>query len=53
VFRVKTDAVLQLFQNVWRKSLDEFPKSVIDEHGDTIDLTSSAQIEVAFERTAK
>jgi hypothetical protein len=53
VFRVKTDAVLQLFQNVWRKNLEEFPKSVIDEHGNVIDLSSSAQIEVAFERIAK
>jgi hypothetical protein len=53
VFRVRTNAVLHDFENIWRSRLSDFPKSVTDEHGRIVDLSDSSQIEVAFERTSK
>jgi hypothetical protein len=49
-FRVNTDALLPDFANIWRSSLAEFPIIVTDENGETLDLTSPANIEVAFQR---
>ncbi len=51
-FRVRTDAVLQDFENHWRSTLIEFPQQVTDEHGHAIDLTDRKHIEVAFERVS-
>lgn len=53
VFRVNTESVLQHFQNNWRKSLSEFPRTVTDEHGQVLDLTDGSQIEIGFERINK
>jgi hypothetical protein len=51
-FRVKTDAMIEKFENRWRQTLADFPDSVVDETGNAIDLTDGRNIEVAFERKA-
>lgn len=50
LFRVKTDDVLQDFDNAWRSGLSDFPPEVTDEHGQSIDLGENKNIEVAFKR---
>jgi len=52
-FRVKTEAMLERFQNRWRNTLAEFPESVTDESGNAIDLRDHRNVEVAFERIAR
>ncbi|MGA8761374.1 MAG: hypothetical protein WB562_00665 [Candidatus Sulfotelmatobacter sp.] len=49
-FRVKTDSILDAFDNYWRTSLAEFPAYVTDEEGHILDLKDRSNIEVAFER---
>jgi hypothetical protein len=49
-FRVNSDNLLVDFANTWRKSLAEFPRSVTDENGNSLDLTLPSNIEVAFQR---
>ena len=49
-FRVNSDSLLVDFANTWRKSLGEFPRTVTDEEGNTLDLTLPSNIEVAFQR---
>lgn len=49
-FRVNTDSLLLDFSNTWRRNLAEFPKTVTDENGLVIDLSSPSNIEVGFER---
>lgn len=49
-FRVKTESLLENFQNHWRPTLVDFPPSVTDEAGNVIDLVDRRNIEVAFER---
>src|SRR5439155_26717873 len=49
-FRVRTTGVLEKFENRWRSSLAEFPKSVVDETGTVFDLSDRSNVEVAFER---
>ena len=36
--------------NIWRTTLEEFPRSVVDETGDVIDLSDPTNIDVAYER---
>lgn len=52
-FRVRTDLMLDNFQNVWRHSLADFPDAVTDEDGHAIDLRDHQNLEVAFERVAQ
>ena len=49
-FRVNTDYTLIDFANIWRRDLTEFPSTVVDEKGRTLDLTVPSNIEVAFQR---
>ena len=49
-FRVRTDAILEGFENIWRSRLEEFPKAVIDENGNDMNLTDPANIDVGYER---
>lgn len=52
-FKVKTDSMLEHFQNKWRNTLAEFPDSVTDEKGNAIDLRDRQNLDVAFERIAQ
>jgi hypothetical protein len=49
-FRANTDSLLLDFSNTWRKTLAEFPTSVVAENGEILDLTKPSNIEVAFQR---
>ncbi len=49
-FRVNTHALLQDVQNEWRSDPQGFPRTVMDEHNNKIDLTNPSNIEVGFER---
>jgi hypothetical protein len=49
-FRVRTDALIEDFENRWRNTLVEFPDQVTDEHGNILDLKDTSHIEIAFER---
>lgn len=49
-FRIRTDNVIENFDNIWRTTLEEFPRSVVDETGDVIDLSDPTNIDVAYER---
>jgi hypothetical protein len=52
-FRVRTDSMLDNFQNVWRHNLADFPDAVTDEDGNAIDLRDHQNLEVAFERVTQ
>jgi len=52
-FRVRTDSMLDNFQNIWRHNLADFPDTVTDEEGNAIDLRDHQNLEVAFERVTQ
>ena len=52
-FRVKTDSMLEHFENRWRTTLADFPEKATDEKGNAIDLRDRRNLEVAFERIAQ
>jgi hypothetical protein len=51
-FRVRTELLLEQFDNVWRATLEDFPRQVANENGEIVDLSNPENIDVAYERVS-